>query len=487
MVSSRTYEDIGAVANLTVGQTLPGGGTAVDNGTYPNVFFNDTPDSSFGVTSPIFLLQFSTTGIAGPTIPIPTSELVTSFSSKSELALNLSPNGEYLTFMDYVAPVGTLDVSNANTPGIIEPGNPVTTMPTYRAVAQMDANGDLEITTTNAYPGNNGRAAILANGVYYTVGNGGNGNGSPQVTNATGVQMVIPGVNATANTTNPGTNPVGAFNINTVINPATGNLYAADKPAKDNNFRGETIYDNTLYVTKGSGSNGIDTVYQVGNTGSLPSTNPATAATTPITVLPGFNTVDAKATISPTNPASNPFGLFFANSSTLYVADEGDGVLADLSNGNDPNSGLQKWSLVNGTWKLDYVLQNGLNLGSNYTISSGNLSYFPTATDGLRNITGTVLGNGTVDIYGITSTVSGSGDQGADPNELVEISDNLTDTTSAGNETFDVLDTATYGQVLRGVSFAPTAIPVPEPSTYALLFGAAGLLLAWRRKRRAQA
>ena len=483
VVSSSNYTLTGQVANLTVGQLLPGGGNATADGTYPNVFNNASPDASFGVTSPISLLQFSLAGVQGPTIPVPTNMLVTSFPSKSEIALNLSPDGHYLTFMGYVAPVGSLDISNSNTPGIIEPGNPVTATPTYRAVAQMDANANLSITTTNAYPGNNGRAAILANGVYYTVGNGGNGNGSPQVTNATGVQIVTPGVNATANTSIPGTNPVGQFNINTVINPATNTTYAADKVAKDNNFRGETIFNNTLYVSKGSGSNGIDTVYQVGNTGTLP--NPASAASTPITVLPGFNTVNAKTAVSPTNPASNPFGLYFANSTTLYVGDEGDGVYADLTNNNDPNSGLQKWSLVNGTWHFDYVLQNGLHLGSNYTVSSGNLSYFPTATDGLRNITGEVLGNGTVDLFGITSTVSGSGDQGADPNMLVAIADNLSATTLPGNETFTTVTAASYGQVLRGVSFAPSA--VPEPSTYALVLGAAGLMVAWWRRRSLQA
>ncbi len=46
------------------------------------------------------------------------------------------------------------------------------------------------------------------------------------------------------------------------------------------------------------------------------------------------------------------------------------------------------------------------------------------ATDGLRNITGRVNPNGTVTIYAITSTVSGGGDQGADPNKLVAITDN---------------------------------------------------------------
>ncbi len=142
VVSTSTYELTGQAANLTVGQALPGGGNATANGTYPNVFNNAAADASFGVTSPIFLEQFSTTGIQGPTIAVPPSMLVTSFPSKSEIALNLSPDGHYLTFMGYVAPVGSLDVSNSNTPGIIEPGNPVTATPTYRAVAQMDSNAD---------------------------------------------------------------------------------------------------------------------------------------------------------------------------------------------------------------------------------------------------------------------------------------------------------------------------------------------------------
>jgi hypothetical protein len=38
-----------------------------------------------------------------------------------------------------------------------------------------------------------------------------------------------------------------------------------------------------------------------------------------------------------------------------------------------------------------------------------------TATDGLRNITGVVNGDGTATIYAITSTVIGNGDQGAEP------------------------------------------------------------------------
>src|ERR1700737_2336157 len=102
-----------------------------------------------------------------------------------------------------------------------------------------------------------------------------------------------------------------------------------------------------------------------------------------------------------------PFGIFFANPTTLYVADEGDGVPAD--GGKDPAAGLEKWSVNNATgqWVLDYTLQNGLGLGMNYTVGN----YFPTVTDGLRNITGIVNADGTVTIYGITSPARPSGDK----------------------------------------------------------------------------
>ena len=74
------------------------------------------------------------------------------------------------------------------------------------------------------------------------------------------------------------------------------------------------------------------------------------------------------------------------------------------------------------------------------------------ATDGLRNITGQLKRNGTVTIWAITSTVSGSGDQGADPNKLVQITDPLNATAPVSGESFRA---AGFGGVLRGVSFTP--------------------------------
>jgi hypothetical protein len=107
----------------------------------------------------------------------------------------------------------------------------------------------------------------------------------------------------------------------------------------------------------------------------------------------------------------------------------------------------------------------GLELGVPYTVSgyptginsvnSGGtgLPWSP-ATDGLRNLTGQVNGDGTVTIWAIASTVSGNGDQGADPNKLVAITDTLAATSPAG-EQFTTIRTANFGEVLRGVSFTP--------------------------------
>jgi hypothetical protein len=476
LVSRSSYE--GTASTVTVGQALPGGGVAVADGSGLSVFNNETPDPSFGITSSIKIDQFNTSSHAiDNTINVTQLaasqgvDLTTSFPSKSELALNVSTDGTAVTFMGYVAPTNTLDVSNSNTPNHVDATNPVSAS-YQRAVGQLNLDGTLAVTKVDAYSGNNGRAAVLAGGNYYMVGNAGNGSGTEptNIVNNTGVQTTTPGGNADTTVVGKQQGTIGASNGFQYGYAAT----PADKSGKDDNFRGLTVYNDTLYVTKGSGSNGVNTVYQVGATGSINSLASA-ASSTAISILPGFNTIAAKtATGGP-----NPFGIFFANDHTLYVADEGNGTATDSF------AGLEKWVKdSSGNWSLKYTLATGLNIGGTYTVSGANGS-ITTHTGGLRNLTAQVNGD-SVTLYSVTATYGSTiADAGGDPNMLVGITDSLSSTTGLG-ESFTTLETAAYGDVLRGVAIAPTSA-IPEPSTYAAVAGLAALGLAlWRRKASAK-
>jgi hypothetical protein len=137
-----------------------------------------------------------------------------------------------------------------------------------------------------------------------------------------GAQLIAPGAA-------PGTpTPAGSFNITELGDKA-------DKIGKDDNFRGLTIFNDVLYYTKGSGGNGVNTVYFLDTTGKacpngvgLPAAGAALPASplsydpaalqanglpSNMCVLKGFPTTLKSAT-------SFPFGLWFANADTLYVA-----------------------------------------------------------------------------------------------------------------------------------------------------------------------
>jgi hypothetical protein len=485
-------------------------GYASDNGEAPNlhdnhnVWNNANTDPSFGVSSPIVLWDLSPDGALLGALPVPSGEIVTSFSSKSELALNRSADGRSLTFMGYrggpgcpaltlnttsnvltqgtnVGPISPtaanlLDVSASSTPGLCDPTNPAVASyagannPTayYRSVAEVDAQGKISYTNGDAYSGDNSRAVIEAdNGLYYSVGNDNNGGLSKKqmpetqlgidLSHSTGAELFVPGA---APLVPPSNNMISYFAIS-----------SGDKAGKDTNFRGETIFNDTLYVTKGSGSNGVNTVYQLGTAGVLPTTGNAPTGglnNEPYTILPGF---PSSTTTTAATGGYYPFGLWFANDTTLYVCNEGDlaytsaqtinGRVNVADAGTLASAGLQKWVLTPGasgsTWVLQYTIQNGLNLGVPYSVWNYPTSIEP-ATGGCRNITGVTNPDGTATIYAVTSTISQNGDNGADPNKVVKVTDRISATRQTTNgylDTFVTIRSPQAGVAFRGVALAP--------------------------------
>jgi hypothetical protein len=285
--------------------------------------------------------------------------VTTSFSSKSEGSLHLSVDGQFLTYMGYIGPAGAEGVSNSETTGATLTTN---TAPTFnravaliRAVDLNGATGAVPFTReTNAFSGDNPRGAITINGnQFYMAGN------------------------ADSSLNKDGTGPGATIGIRLGTPFSTtsiqfGTYFASDRPdestkqhIKDNNWRGVGIFNGNLYVSKGSGGNGDDGIFQGEN---------GTAAGVPVGGT--TNTIVQLIGNQATNPATGasspltPFDFFFANPTTLYVADEGNATITTTNvSGNpvtnlvsDALAGLQKWVLANNVWQLEYVLQAGLEL-----------------------------------------------------------------------------------------------------------------------------
>jgi len=375
------------------------------------------------------------------------------YGSASEGILQQSANGQYLTVMGYGVNAATFNSAPQSTYGTSalgqttsltpanQTGTPVTTVP--RVVALIGANGSVDTSTalTGVFNQNNPRSVATVDGSsFYVSGQGVKGDTTG------GVFLAARGATtATAIDTSTDTRVASIFN----------------------NGNGNTLYVSRDFNPPNGGTQNFTNVSSLTNaSGGLP-TSSSGLVTTHITppaspLSSGGNNGSIDLTAALANGVNNarigsfvylsPEQYFFADPTTLYVADSGQPKNGNANKAALGEGGLQKWSLVNGTWKLDYVLVNGLNLVNNANANANT----PTAP-------------------GVTGLFELS------PSYLYEITDTLSDTTisQAGGENFTVLDSADPGTLIRGVAFAPE---VPEAPTWAMmLLGFAGIGFMARR------
>ncbi len=422
--------------------------------------------------SPLTLFQYQPTGTSSATyvnsLVLPQTKVGSNYAisaeygSSSEGSIQLSSNGQYLAVMGYGINAttfnnspGTYSINSANT-ALAQTGsmtNQSTYTPVARVIALIDGDGNVDTTTAlfNIFNGNNPRSAFTADGSSLYVSGQGN-----YPDNTGGVFYAQRGASSATSIT--GNDATGASNVS-------------------QDTRIVQIYNGRLYVSADSksGTTNRDFVGTLGSAGSLP-TSTANSSAGP-TQLAGTGTGAGRITAgsntngivtSGTTLNLSPESYFFANPSTLYIADTGspknNSGTSALGDG-----GLQKWTNSKadgtGTWTLQYTITSGLNNFVHNNASSG--------TTGLYGLAGTVVGN-QVMLYATNYTI-----QDLDQTYLYGITDALNATT-AGTESFTTLATAPADSNFKGISFAPT----PEPSTFAFLALGVGGLLARRRMSR---
>lgn len=355
------------------------------------------------------------------------------YGSSSEGILQLSADGKSLVIAGYGVNAATYNAGEENGNNIFGnaalaqstsvQGGPFTAV--ARVIADISFNGSVDTSTAlfNVFNTNNPRSVATVDGkTFYISGQGVKGD------NTQGVFVAQDGASSA-----------------TSIDDAT-------------DTRTVEIYNGTLFVSIDSSVNDTG---EIASLGTLP-----TGATSPdvlsgveksVTLTAGQgNTVNA-ADVG-TAVDLSPEQYFFANATTLYVADSGNPKGGTVGDG-----GLQKWTLnpKTGVWTLDYTLSAGLNLVQNSAASG---------TTGLIGLTAVLNANGTVTFYATNATI---GD--LDQTFLYTITDDVNATTLPSNESFSVVETAAPDTNIRGIAFAPSA---PTNTTIASGTTSAGLTVS---------
>jgi hypothetical protein len=455
--AGNNFFDLGDLVVSVEGNGVVGAasGTYTDNQASPFTLFQYLPNGTGSATyvDSLVLPQIASGG---------NYAVSAEYGSSSEGAIQLSGNGQYLTVMGYgvnAAAFNANPFAYGNNAALAQSnsltGQSVAAVP--RVVVTIDGNGNVNSSTavTNVFNGNNPRSVYSATGnTFYISGQGTSGDNTGGVfytTLGSHSATAITGLDTSSGTASQDTRNVQIVN---------GQLYVSvDSKGGSGNARS---YIGTLGpagstpTSLANGGNGPTMLTGFGNTGGTGKEAISAANTN------GINKAGQTVNLSPE-------AFFFANASTLYVADSGSPKNNSASTALG-DGGLQKW--VNskadgsGTWTLAYTISAGLNLVSN-TASSG--------TTGLLSLTGKVV-NGQVELFTTNYTVGDT-----DQTYLFGITDTLSATSKANGEAFSMLAAAPVDSNFKGVSFAPVS-PVPEPATYAM-FGA-GLLMLWFARRR---
>ncbi|WP_217429605.1 PEP-CTERM sorting domain-containing protein [Sphingomonas bacterium] len=398
------------------------------------------------------------------------------YGSSSEGLLQRSGDGRSLVIMGYGV---NADAFNANPTAYgtttTDPTKPTAlaqsgslTGQSYTAVARVVANigvdGSVDTSTAlyNIYNGNNPRSAFTIDGSsFYTSGQGVSGDKTGGIFYATdGAHSAtsISGLDTSGKTATQDTRDVQVYN---------GQLYVSvdskQGTGSNRDFVGTlgTGTPTTLANNNG-GPTSLKGFGNSGGTGKLVVT---------LNTANGIDAVGQEINLSPEQ-------YFFANASTLYVADSGmpknDSALNDSNGSGLGNGGLQKWVLSGNTWNLAYTLSAGLGLVAN-TSASG--------VTGLFGLAGLVTGN-SVELYA-TSSVIGDTDQ----TYLYGITDSLAATAKPAAESFTTLAAAGPDSKFMGVAFAPVdaTSSVPEPETYGLMILGFGVIGGLSRAKRSRA
>jgi hypothetical protein len=411
-----------------------------------SAYGNTSATMADGQPTAISLIDFSPTGGAAvSTLVLPTADgvggsqnlgIVAEYGSSSEGNIQPSGNGLYLTIGAYSAAAaakGIQPATNSANKTKFATGTPYSTSTVAlgqsadtdvpRIALTIDAYGNVNSSSVfnDLYNTNNPRSVYSVDGISYLYFSG----QGDKSTADQGIFYAPVGLNTTQSSTTP-----------------TG-IYTA----KDTRF--VTAYNGNLYYSldKSGAPTGIFEF-----TG-LPT---SAANATQITAASG---VSGSVAVN-----FSPEGFFFANATTLYVADTGVPKVGGTGDG-----GIQKWVYNGSSWNLQYTFAN-----PSYFVSPTTASSASSGETGFEAITGKVSGN-SVQLFAVSYT---AGDD--NPNGLFAITDPLNATSTSG-QNFTEIETASGNGsiVFKGVTLAlNTATPTDTPTMpqWALIILAALLL-----------